>query len=139
MAQKEVNPFFIDTNYLLRYLLKDNNEQFTIVTELFEQAVKKSITLIASEIVLFELIWTLERFYKIKKKKVCSAVEEVLKLNIIRFENQSRLEKSLFLYKDFSLSYQDCYNIVFSFEKNIPYKKVATFDKKMLKVLKILS
>ena len=55
---------FIDTNYFLRFLLKDNEKQFIEVKKLFEKAILGEIDLYTSLIVIFEIYWVLSSFYK---------------------------------------------------------------------------
>jgi len=44
---------FIDTNYFLRFLLKDDEKQFNIVYSLFQKGINREIQLFTSVVVFF--------------------------------------------------------------------------------------
>ena len=55
---------FIDTNYLLRFLLKDIDSQYLEAKKLLLQAARGEKKVITSTIVFFELFWVLKSYYK---------------------------------------------------------------------------
>jgi predicted nucleic-acid-binding protein len=126
--------YFVDTNYLLRLLLKDDKKQFQEVYGLFQKGLKGKVKLITSVIVFFEVYWVLSSFYKHKKQKCISHLTNILRLDFLEIENKDILKRTLDLFKKHSLDLEDCYNLAF-FEKN-SLTKLATFDQKMLREIK---
>lgn len=124
---------FIDTNYLIRFLIRDVESQYESAKKLFEKGLKEEIKLFSSVIVFFEIFWVFSSFYKKSKKEVVGILKKVLSLSFIDFENREILEKSLYMYVEKPIELEDCYNIVFSKMKKC--KKFATFDKKIKKYL----
>ncbi|MFA5770598.1 MAG: PIN domain-containing protein, partial [Patescibacteria group bacterium] len=61
--------YFIDTNYFLRLLLRDDEKQFEEVYSVFQQAVNQKVKIYTSVIVFFEIYWVLSSFYKKNKFK----------------------------------------------------------------------
>lgn len=125
---------FVDTNYLLRFLLKDNPAQQSIVDKLFNEAVEKKVVLVTSLVVFFEVKWVLSDFYKVDKETIVMRFLQLLDMNIFQFEEKQVLKLAVILYKRYGLDLEDCYNIIFYKKNN--YDHFATFDKKLLTVLK---
>jgi predicted nucleic-acid-binding protein len=125
--------YFIDTNYFLRLLLKDNKQQFRKVYELFQKAIGGEIKIFTSVVVFFEIYWVLSTFHKQNKQKNINYLEKILKMEFLEIENKEILIKALNLFKQFSLDLEDCYNIAFF--KQFSLSNFATFDKKILKII----
>jgi predicted nucleic-acid-binding protein len=118
--------YFVDTNYFLRLLLKDNKKQFEIVYSFFQKGINKEVELFTSVIVFFEIYWVLSSFYKKKKNKIIEFLKLILKLNFIDFENRSILEEAINLFQKFNLDLEDCYNLAYA--KSRKAHQLTTFD-----------
>lgn len=123
--------YCIDTNYLLRLLLRDNEAQFQTVYRLFEQAVNKEIRLIAPVIVFFELYWVLSSVYNNKKKQVTTHLSQILSFGALQLENKPLLQEALELFEKNSLDLEDCYAIVFARQNGAVF---SSFDVKASKI-----
>lgn len=126
--------YFIDTNYFLRLLLKDNEKQFDEVYSIFQRAVNQEIKIITSTIVFFEIYWVLSSFYKKNKLKIVTYLKKILKMDFLEIENRHVLQKTLILFERHALDLEDCYNIAYT--KNLGTDEFATFDKKINSLLK---
>lgn len=93
------NMEFVDTNYFLRYLLKDNEEQYKIVYTLFREAIVGKKRLFTSIIVLFEIYWLLFSFYKKSREEGIDIIFEVLEMNYVEIEGREIFKKALQIYK----------------------------------------
>lgn len=69
---------FIDTNLFLRYLTNDIPEQADAVEVLLERAEAGEVQLVTNRLVMAEVVWTLESFYKKTKAEVQDAVLAIL-------------------------------------------------------------
>lgn len=125
---------FVDTNYFLRFLLRDNPVQHKQVEDLFISASEQKIELITSTIVFFELYWVLESCYKREKQEICKILTNILKLTFIELPERDVLSQSLQLYEKTSLDLEDCFNLYSAISHNA--KTFATFDKKLEKEFK---
>jgi len=119
--------YFIDTNYFLRFLLKDDEKQFNIVYSLFQKGINGEIQLFTSVVVFFEIYWVLSSFYKKKKNKIIEFLKNILKLTFIDFENKIILEEAIILFQKFNLDLEDCYNLAYAKLKKA--NEFTTFDK----------
>ncbi|PIS13856.1 hypothetical protein COT65_02045 [Candidatus Shapirobacteria bacterium CG09_land_8_20_14_0_10_47_13] len=127
---------FLDTNYFLRFLLKDNQSQYLIVKRLFIRASHGKVKLFTSLVVFFEICWVLRSYYGKRKGNLCLMLEKLLKMNFINFPERYLLEKSLNLFEKENLSFEDCYNFILAKEKKVA--SFATFDKKLKAKFKAL-
>jgi len=118
---------FIDTNYFLRFLLKDDEKQFNIVYSLFQKGINGEIQLFTSVVVFFEIYWVLSSFYKKKKNKIIEFLKNILKLTFIDFENKTILEEAIIFFQKFNLDLEDCYNLAYAKLKKA--NEFNTFDK----------
>lgn len=122
---------FVDTNYFLRYLLGDNEKQYQIAHDLFKAAISGKTLLFTSTVVFFEIYWVLSTFYKKNKGELWGVLSDVLKMNYIEMDERELLFEALEINKNYNLSLEDCYNLVYARKKGS--LSFATFDKKLLK------
>lgn len=126
---------FVDTNYFLRFLLKDNKSQYLQVKNLFLEAAQGKIELISSSTVFFEIHFVLKSFYKKDKLFLIEILTEILNLSVV-FPEKQLLQESTRLWEKSAVSLEDCYNIAFS--RVIGAEEFKTFDEKLQKVAKAL-
>lgn len=127
---------FIDTNYFLRFLLRDDGKQYIIAKQFFLNASYSKHRLISSTLVFFEVSWVLRSVYKKDKRSLINTLIKLLSLGI-DFERKGILQETLELFRDTSLELIDCYNIIFAKHNNI--KTFQTFDKKLSREFKKIS
>ena len=70
----------LDTNILVRFLVKDDEKQADAVFSLFKKAEWHREKLFVSLIVLLELIWVLDSLYKVPRDKLLCAISTLLML-----------------------------------------------------------
>ncbi len=124
---------FVDTNYFLRFLLKDIRTQYTEAKNLFLLVGKSDIKLLSSVVVFFEIFWVLRSSYGKDKQSLVVTLDKLLKLNV-EFDRHKILVNSVNLFKKMNLSLEDCYNLAFAREQGI--KSFKTFDLKLVKAFK---
>ena len=81
----------LDTNILIRFLVNDDKTQASIVRKRLKQAERKEETLFISNPVILELVWVLDSVYKFNRSDILNALEALLFLPIIFFENHDLL------------------------------------------------
>lgn len=123
---------FIDTNYFLRFLLNDVNEQHLKAKKLFESGTMGKLGLFSSVIVFFEIYWVLTSFYEKKKTKVLLILKDLLKMTFIKWENGEILDKAVKVCQKNRIDLEDSYNLIYAqINKATSFK---TFDKKLEKM-----
>ena len=126
---------FVDTNYFLRFLLKDNEQQYALAKKLFIEAAQKKIELSTSLVVFFEVVWVLKSSYGKNKQALVEALLNMLKLEF-KLPEKHMIIESLVLFQKTSVSLEDCYNLFFAKYQNS--HEFKTFDVKLDKVAKEL-
>lgn len=120
----------IDTNIILRYLLRDNEKLFKIASSYFEDAEKGKSTLYIDELVIAEALWTLTSFYKQDKKEVQNILLKLISRNWVVNPKKKLILASLKLCGSSNLSYVDSWIYEVSKSEKL---KLATFDKDLAK------
>lgn len=116
----------LDANYILRYLLKDNEEMFNTAKETIES----DYCLVLNE-VLAEVVYVLLGVYKVPKDIIVQILSEFVQLdNLSMHEDKNVLLNALQTYSTKSLDYVDCYLCALKLRYT-----VKTFDKKLIKCL----
>lgn len=120
---------FVDTNYFLRFLLRDVHNQHLEVKNLFLLASEGKTDLITSTIVIFEIYWALSSYYEKNKNDIVKVLQKILNLNFIKLDERQILLDSVVLFNKTSLDLEDCYNVCYAKSKGI--RSFKTFDKKL--------
>lgn len=120
---------FVDTNFFLRFLLKDIHHQHPKTKELFLKGAKGEVQLFTSIIVIFELYWVLTSFYRKNKQKITKILQELLKLKFIELKEREAMAKATQIFSSTNLDLEDSYNLTYALRENA--KQIATFDKKL--------
>ncbi len=104
---------FVDTNIFLRYLTKDDPEKYEKCREMFKRVVKGEITLSTSAMVIAELIWTLQSYYKVPKAEVIEKATVIVGTKNLSIPDKDIVADALVLYARKNIDFIDAYNAVF--------------------------
>ncbi len=122
---------FIDTNFFLRFFLKDIRKQYLEAKVVFQRGARGEEDLITSIIVVFEVFWVLNSAYHYSQSQLSKIIEMILQMKFIYIDERSVLEEALRLYDSTNLSLGDCYNLAFAQHQEVSGFK--TFDVKLNK------
>ena len=118
----------LDTNILVRFLVRDDAGQADRVYRLFKAAEAEKAVFLVSIPVLLELIWVLDSAYDIPRQEILDALGELLLLPILVFDAQSAIRSFIADARKNNLDLSDlliaCDAVSFGCEQ------VLTFDKK---------
>jgi predicted nucleic-acid-binding protein len=101
----------LDTNILVRYLVKDDDQQLASTKKLIQVAVKAGETLFVPITVTLELEWVLRTNFKFNKEQVTTTLSSLLASTELTFESEAAAEIALALYKKCSADFSDCMHI----------------------------
>ncbi len=121
----------LDTNILIRFLMRDDEYQAEKVFELFIDAQDRKDKFFVPAVVLMELLWVLEFVYEISREDILKAVEDLLCLAILEFENREAVIRFLNLARKYKTELSDLF--IASISKERGCEKTLTFDKKASK------
>ena len=118
----------VDTNVLLRYLLRDDDAQAERARHIFEHAARVLIT----DVVLAETVWTLiGRRYGATKADLIAVVDNLLQEPNVRFEDDEVIWSALQAYRETDADFADAV-IVYKAQKTATLGNgldtVYTFD-----------
>ena len=108
---KIMNKQFVDTNYILRLLLKDNLEQYNFVLKFFSDSVTSNAKLVSNIVVLFQVYWVLIKVIKLEKEKTNILIYNFLQLGIIEFRDNEIILKALEKDSENSLDLQNNFHL----------------------------
>lgn len=123
--------YLIDTNVILRFLLKDDKRLFKKAYFYFEQAKSKKIIIEVIPEIIFELDYVLRGVYRLKKDKVVSILSRILKTPFILIENRELLIECLEKYQKISVDLFDIYLFYLSKKSK---KEILSFDEDFKKL-----
>lgn len=118
----------IDTNVLVRFLVRDDKKQAEIVRDLFKQAEKNNETIFIPLLVVLETIWVLESVYEISREEIVDTFQELLLMPILSFESPSVLQNTLSTAQKNKIDLSDL--LIAHSANSSGCESVLTFDKK---------
>lgn len=119
-------PLFVDTNVFLRFLTNDVPDQASAVERLFLRAADGLLQLVTNTMVLAEIVWVLESYYRLSRPQVVERVMAVAFMDGLMMPESDIVADALFAYADSDVDFVDAYNA--GWMKSRGLERVATFD-----------
>jgi len=82
----------LDTNVLVRFLVRDDENQAAIVRNVFKQAEQDQTKLFVPLLVVLEMIWVLESVYEIQRRQILDAFQSMLFMPVLSFDARMELQ-----------------------------------------------
>lgn len=120
----------IDTNAILRFILKDVPPQSKKVADLIKKAKGSKLLIIIPEVVVFEVYHSLRTYYSFSKEELIEVLESLLSAHYFQVENKFNFIECLKDYKLFNLSFADSFILAKVISQDL---ELFTFDKKLEK------
>lgn len=122
----------IDTNVLVRFLVRDNEAQFEKASGLIRREVGVENDVFVSLLVLQETEWVLRSRYGMQNIEIIEAISGLLDAAEIRFEDEPAIEEALFSWKDSTADFSDC--LIGAHNRRLGCSATVTFDTKAVKL-----
>lgn len=122
----------IDTNVLVRFLVRDDQGQFERARRLIKREVGSEETVLISHLVLLETEWVLRSRYSLAKAEIAAAISALLDTVELQFEDEPSIEEAVFTWKDSAAEFADC--LINARHRRLGCRATATFDAKALKL-----
>lgn len=110
---------FLDTNIILRYLTWDEPKKARKCEILFKKAAKGKEVLYTTTLVITEVIWTLEKSYKLPKSEIVTHIQKILNTPNIDLDEKDILLAAVGLYGLKKIDFIDAYNAISMQTKDI--------------------
>lgn len=118
----------LDTNVIIRFLLKDHPTQSPASKTLLENSPEN---LVLTDVGLAEIIWLLTSFYKLPKQEVVEKIYNLLKVSSL-IVNKPLIIRTLYFYGNFSLDFIDAYFAAYCEQQKL--EGIYSFDKGLDKI-----
>lgn len=122
----------VDTNVLVRFLIRDDEAQFEKARKLIKREVAAGHRVFVSQLVLLETEWVLRSRYGLPKNTIIEAISGLLDATDVRFEDEQAIEEALFIWKDMTADFADC--LIGARNRRLGCRATATFDVKASKL-----
>ena len=117
----------IDTNVLVRLILRDDATQAAAASLFVAQGVWVSVLALA------ETIWVLESNYEFDDRQLADAIEMMLDHNELVIENCETVQSALELYRaNPALGFTDC--LMVQLARDAGHLPLGTFDRKLARI-----
>lgn len=118
----------LDTNILLRFLIRDDEQQWEIASRSIQEAKAKQESCYINLIVLCELVWVLKQSYKASRDQIADIIEDLLQSDTFEVENSAIVRTAT---KQFATSKADFADCLIGKLNKIVATETLTFDKKL--------
>lgn len=122
----------IDTNVLVRFLVRDDEAQFEKARRLIRREIGAGEDVFVSLMVLMETEWVLRSRYSLQKTQIMEAISMLLDATEVQLEDESAVEETLFIWKDNAADFADC--LIGAHNRRLGCRATATFDEKAVKL-----
>jgi predicted nucleic-acid-binding protein len=122
----------VDTNVLVRFLVRDDETQFEKARRLIKREVAAAGGVFVNQLVLLETEWVLRSRYGLPKNLIIEAISGLLDASDVRFEDEPVIEEALFIWKDTAADFADC--LIGAKNRRLGCRATATFDAKASKL-----
>ena len=118
----------IDTNVLVRFLIRDDEAQFEKARKLIKREIAAGRRVFVNQLVLMETEWVLRSRYAVPKSQIIETFSGLLNATDIQFEDEPVVEEALFIWKDSIADFADC--LIGAKNRRLGCRATATFDAK---------
>lgn len=123
-----MEPAFLDTNIILRYLLRDDEAKAQRCLALLEKAERGEISLQSSDLVIAEVVWVLQAptTYNLPREKIRDLLLPIIMLRGLKLPNKRLHIRAFQLYVDKNIDFIDAYHAAFMERRRL--KKIYSYD-----------
>lgn len=122
----------IDTNVLVRFLVRDEDIQFEKARRLIKREVAAGRRVVVSQLVLLETEWVLRSRYAVAKHQIIEVISGLLDSTDVQFEDEPAVEQAIFIWKDCAADFADC--LIGARNRRLGCRATATFDAKAFRL-----
>jgi uncharacterized protein len=123
-----VEEVLLDTNVILRHALGDDPSHRRQALRLFEQAGEGTLRLLVPSLVVAQVVWTLESFYRASREYIAGLLEALLETPGVTALEPRVVSRCMEIYRTHNIEILDAYLVALAEETKTPV--LATFNKK---------
>lgn len=118
----------LDTNVLVRFLVKDDDKQAALVYQLFKQSEEQQDVFFVPLLVILETIWVLQSAYDVPDEDIVSAINQLLLMPILKLEGHPAIQGFIASFREVKLDLADL--LIAHVARSCGCEQVLTFDRK---------
>jgi predicted nucleic-acid-binding protein len=122
----------LDTNVIVRFLLRDDRRQAAAAQAAIEDEVAKGEPAVVSLVTLAETEWVLRSSARLSKLEVLSIFRRLLETKELLFENEESVEEAIFSYEHSKADFAEC--LMLAQYRRIGCSAMLTFDARAAKL-----
>jgi predicted nucleic-acid-binding protein len=122
----------LDSNVLIRYLVRDDPDQYEKARLLIAREVRGGMPPLVSQLVLLETEWVLRSRYGLAKAEILSALNALLDAGDLNIEDESSVEQAIYVWKDSAADFADC--LIGARHRQLGCRATATFNRRAEKL-----
>jgi predicted nucleic-acid-binding protein len=122
----------IDTNVLVRYLVRDDQSQYERARRWIHREVNTGEPVLVSLLVLLEMERVLRSRYELAKPDIVAVLSSLLQTAELAFEDEPSVEHAIYSWKNSLAEFADC--LIDARNRRLGCRATATFDRKALKL-----
>jgi predicted nucleic-acid-binding protein len=122
----------LDTNALVRFLVRDEEAQYERARRLLQREAGRGEAVLISLLVLLETEWVLRSRYELAKSDIAAAFSALLDSAELVFEDEASIEQALFMWRDSPAQFADC--LIGARHRALACRATASFDAKALRL-----
>jgi len=116
----------LDTNILVRLLVRDHEEQYQRVVDLLMRDGERPDSFHVNHVVLVETAWVLRSDYRLGRGEIADALQSLLDIGSFHIQHRERVASALNLFRESKADFADCLISVENLAAGCTH--TATFD-----------
>ena len=118
----------LDTNVLVRFLVRDNPEHAEAARALLEGLTTDNPGFICREVML-EVVWVLERSYRFSREQIADIVIELINTDILVIEDDNDIAQCAIAYRQGGVDFSDL--LILAAANRVGAQPLHTFDRRL--------
>ena len=120
------NRILLDTNVVVRFLTRDNEEYFLKSVAIFQDIEEGKIEAMLMDFIVAEIVYVLHRIYKHSKKEIATTLKKLLLYEHLYTENKLITFEALEIYAEKNIDFADA---VLCAKQRLEGFEIISFDK----------
>jgi len=120
------NKILLDTNVVIRFLTRDNEEYYLKSVEIFRDIESGKTEALLMDFIFAEIIYVLKRIYKYSKNDITSVLKKLLLYKNLYTENKLITFEALEIYADKNIDFADA---MLCAKQKLEGFEIISFDK----------
>ena len=122
-----MNHIYIDTNVIVRFIIKDNKQQNRKTREYIALSQQKKVVLTILTEIILEVEYVLRKTYKIPREDITKSLESVVEMSYFHVMDRDILKQALVIYKSCTVDLVDIILFLKAIKISFPANSSTSF------------